>query len=158
MEGICDNRRNTLRQLDNVASGSAQLWRVACPPPRRGRKIACIHTVRITHGNAFAAPVLAPTCLFNLVQNSRHKISSSLAVQRCMRPLHSPSFRGRRKAETIPASLTGGTNVLCLPSTTLPLPALGRDDCWEVQMVLSKCLARTRRWSDRRRTTPFVLC
>ena len=76
MEGICDNRRNTLRQLDSVGSGSAQLWRVAC----RGRKIACIHTVRITHGNAFAAPVLAPTCLFNLVQNSRHKISFSLAV------------------------------------------------------------------------------
>jgi uncharacterized membrane protein YeaQ/YmgE (transglycosylase-associated protein family) len=29
---------------------------------------------------------------------------------------------------------------------------------WEVQTVLSKCFGRTRRWCDRRRTTPFVRC
>src|SRR5262249_13829659 len=39
-----------------------------------------------------------------------------------------------------------------------PAPAAGREDRRRVQTVLSKCLGRTRRWCDRRKTTPFARC
>jgi hypothetical protein len=127
--------------LDYLGSGSAQLWCVASPPLRRGGKIA-LHLHCVDHSrNAFAAPCLRAGACSNSCKSRRFIFLLRRREER------QRQFRRRWREN----------NLLSLTSTAL-LPALGRDDRWEVQMVLSKCLARTRRWSDRRRTTPFVRC
>jgi hypothetical protein len=54
-----------------MGTGSAQLWRVASPPPRRGGKIA-LHLHCVDHSrNAFAAPCLRARACSNSCKSRR---------------------------------------------------------------------------------------